>query len=151
MACRLVGAKPVWTNAGILLIEPLGTNFNEISIETHTFSFKKMHLKMLSGKCRPFCLGLNVLRVGDTHLHCRRRNSPIFVGGGGHSPPVFLPFDVVSSSGHPRVFWRLMLLLFKKVKSRLMKWCMPYVIYFIRLMSSLYQNSCLSNFHPKYK
>ena len=25
------------------------------------FSFKKMHLKMLSAKCRPFCLGLNVL------------------------------------------------------------------------------------------
>ena len=33
----------VWTNAGILLIEPLGTNFNEILIEIHTFSLKKMH------------------------------------------------------------------------------------------------------------
>ena len=51
----------IWTNAGILLIEPLGTNFNEILIEIHTFSFKKMHLKMSSGKWRPFCLGLNVL------------------------------------------------------------------------------------------
>ena len=49
------------TNAGILLIGPLGTNFSEILIEIHTFSFKKMHLKILSGKCRPFCLGLNVL------------------------------------------------------------------------------------------
>ena len=52
----------IWTNAGILLIGPLGTNSNEILIEIHTFSFKKMHLKISSGKWRPFCLGLNVLR-----------------------------------------------------------------------------------------
>ena len=51
----------IWTNAGLLLIWPLGTNFNEIVIKILTFSFKKMHLKMSSGKCRPFCLGLNVL------------------------------------------------------------------------------------------
>ena len=50
----------IWTNAGILLIEPQGTNFNEILIEIHTFSFKKMHLKMSSAKWRPFCLNLNV-------------------------------------------------------------------------------------------
>ena len=36
----------VWTNAGILLIGPLGTNFSEILVEFHTFSFKKIHLKM---------------------------------------------------------------------------------------------------------
>ena len=51
----------IWTNAGILLIGPLGTNFSEILIAIETFSFKKKHLKMSSGKCRPFCLGLNVL------------------------------------------------------------------------------------------
>ena len=51
----------IWTNTGILLIGILGTNFSEISIEIYTFSFKKMHLKMLSGKWRPCCLGLNVL------------------------------------------------------------------------------------------
>ena len=50
-----------WTNVGILLIGPLGTNFSEMLIEIHTFAFKKIHLKMLSGKWRPFCLGLNVL------------------------------------------------------------------------------------------
>ena len=49
------------TNAGILLIDPLGTNFNEILIEIHIFSLKKIHLKMSSGKWRPFCPGLNVL------------------------------------------------------------------------------------------
>ena len=53
----------IWTNAVILLIGPLGTNFSEIVIENHTFSFKKMHLKMSFGKCRPCCLGLNVLRA----------------------------------------------------------------------------------------
>ena len=44
----------IWTNAGILLIGPLGTNLSEILSEIHTFSLKKMHLKM-SGKWRPFC------------------------------------------------------------------------------------------------
>ena len=50
-----------WTNGGILLIRTLGINFSEILSEIHAFSFKKMHLKMSSGKWRPFCLGLNVL------------------------------------------------------------------------------------------
>ena len=51
----------IWTNAGILLIGPLGTNVSEVLIEIQTFSFKKMHLKMASANWRPFCLGLNVL------------------------------------------------------------------------------------------
>ena len=53
----------IWTNVGILLIGPLGTNFIDILIGIQTFSFNKMHLKMSSAKWRPFCLGLNVLRV----------------------------------------------------------------------------------------
>ena len=52
-----------WTNAGLLLIGPLGTKFSEILIEILTFSFKKMRLKVSSAKRWPFCLGLNVLRV----------------------------------------------------------------------------------------
>ena len=44
----------IWTNAGILLIRPLGTNFSEILIGVHTFSFRKMELKMSSAKWRPF-------------------------------------------------------------------------------------------------
>ena len=40
----------IWTNAGILLIGPWGTNFSEILSEIHTFSFKKMRLKKSSGK-----------------------------------------------------------------------------------------------------
>ena len=58
----------IWTNAGILLIGPLGTNFSKISIKIHTFSFKKMHLKMLSARWRPFCLSLNMLSF---HIHHR--------------------------------------------------------------------------------
>ena len=50
----------IWTNAGILLIWPLRTNFGAMSIEIHTFSFKKMHLNMSSVKWQPF--------VDMTHL-----------------------------------------------------------------------------------
>ena len=58
----------IWKNAGILLIGPLGTNFSEISIKIHTFSLKKMHLKMSSVKWRQFCHCLNVLTVQDLTL-----------------------------------------------------------------------------------
>ena len=51
----------IWTNAGILLIGPLGTNFSEILIEIQTFSLKKIRLKMSSAKCCSFHLSLNVL------------------------------------------------------------------------------------------
>ena len=55
--CKVI----IWTNAGILLIGPLGTNFSEILIGIQAFLFKKMHLKMSSAKWRPFCLSLSVL------------------------------------------------------------------------------------------
>ena len=51
----------IWTNAVVLLIAPLVTNFSKILIKLLTFSFKKMRLKVSSAKWRPFCLGLNVL------------------------------------------------------------------------------------------
>ena len=51
----------IWTNDGIWLIRPLGINFSEILIGIQTFSFQKMHLQMSSAKCRPSCLGLNVI------------------------------------------------------------------------------------------
>ena len=61
----------IWTNAGILLIRPLGTNFNEMLIKILTFSFMKMRLKVSSAKWRPFCLGLNVLNLSQTPTaHC---------------------------------------------------------------------------------
>ena len=62
----------IWTNAGILLIGPLGTNFSEILIEIYTFSFRKMHLKMPFRKWRPFCLGLDVLLIGQSRVYQAR-------------------------------------------------------------------------------
>ena len=50
------GLSPVWrqaitwTNAHLLSIGPLGTNFNEIRITMQNFSFNKMHLKIVSAK-----------------------------------------------------------------------------------------------------
>ena len=57
----------IWTNDGILLIWPIGTNFSEMLIRIHTFSFKKMHFKMSSGYWRPFCLDINVLIFAGCH------------------------------------------------------------------------------------
>ena len=53
----------IWTNAGILLIRPLGTNFSEILIGIQSFWFEKMRLEMSFDIWHPFCLGLNVLIV----------------------------------------------------------------------------------------
>ena len=63
----------IWTNAGILLIWPWGTNFSEILIEILIFSFKKIHLKVLSAKWWSFCLSLNELTMSliyDGHDSC---------------------------------------------------------------------------------
>ena len=50
------------SNAGMLLIWPLETNFNKMLIEIYIFSFKKMYSKIPSAKWRPFCVGLNYTR-----------------------------------------------------------------------------------------
>ena len=71
----------IWTNAGTLLIRPSGTNFSEILIENDVFSIKKMHLKMSSTKCRPFCLGHNVLNGAVTaNFQFRKCTGPAFQG-----------------------------------------------------------------------
>ena len=59
----------IWTNDRILLIGPLGTNFNEILIEIHTFSlkkkaFKKFVWKMAAILSRPQC----VMRWSSSHF-----------------------------------------------------------------------------------
>ena len=64
-------------NAGILLTRILGTNFSEILIETHIFSFRKMHLKQLSSaKWRLFLLGPNEL---TSSLHQIQRTGVSFL------------------------------------------------------------------------
>ena len=57
----------IWTSAGILLIQTMGTNFSEICSEIYTFSSKKMHFKMSTWKWWPFCLLLNVTLTMEFH------------------------------------------------------------------------------------
>ena len=52
----------IWTNAGIWLSWLIWTNMSEIYSAIHTFSFKKMHLKMSSAQWRKFCFSLYVLK-----------------------------------------------------------------------------------------
>ena len=51
----------IWTNAGILLMGPLGTNFSEILIKIHTFLLKKMHFP------RPQCVNSALLCINIRH------------------------------------------------------------------------------------
>ena len=70
MAWRLRRQAIIWTNAGLLSIGPLRTNFSEILIKIQQYSLKKMHLKMSSAKQRLCCLGPNVLNQTPTiHIH----------------------------------------------------------------------------------
>ena len=65
----------IWTNAGLLLIGPLGTNFSEILIGIQTFSseFKHFHSRKCIWKCRlrngvhlsrPQCVKAYLLPIG---------------------------------------------------------------------------------------
>ena len=69
----------IWTNAGMLLIWPFGTNISEILIEIHTFSFNKMYLKMSSAKWRSFCASSSMCFKPTA---VTARDEP---GGGGRS------------------------------------------------------------------
>ena len=88
----------IWTNAGIMLIQTLASKFIEIIIEIHTFSFKKMPLEMLSGKCPPFCLGLHVLTLTIPGPHyslsslALNLNGQIRLGGSVHSYFLYVQF-----------------------------------------------------------
>ena len=69
------GLAPIWRQAitssnAVLSIGPSRTNFSETSIKIHQFSLKKMHLKRLSAKCRPFCSGLIRLNVFNHRKQC---------------------------------------------------------------------------------
>ena len=55
----------IWTNAGILLIGPLGTNFSEILIQIHNFHWRKciwkgcLPLKLAAILSRPQCANIS--------------------------------------------------------------------------------------------
>ena len=52
----------IWTNARLLSIRSLGTNFSKIWIKIHKFSFTKMQLNGSSARWRPFCPGRDELK-----------------------------------------------------------------------------------------
>ena len=112
----------IWTNAGLLLIGPLGTNFSEILIEILTFSYKKMHFKVSSAKWRLFGLGLNELRQRGSHVTLPNASIPIIYA--------ILTYSTLNQglngcmsrakSCHRLIFnceWILFLLRYKRVKS----------------------------------
>ena len=59
------------TNAQLLSIGLLGTNFSEISIKIQNFSFTKMHLKTSYAKWRPFHPGGDELSENEATLQQR--------------------------------------------------------------------------------
>ena len=70
----------IWTNVGILFIRNLGTNFSEILIKIYSFSFKKMHLKMLSENWQLFHFGRQsaLLLLSDNGNH---NATPVYTYG----------------------------------------------------------------------
>ena len=70
------GVSPVWrqaitwTNAALLSIEPLGTNFSEIQIEIKKISLIKMCFKVLSVKWWPFSRGGDEIRKSSLKQQC---------------------------------------------------------------------------------
>ena len=75
----------IWTNTKILLTGPLGTNFSEILIKNHIFSFKQMHLKMSSAKRQQICLGVNICGSEVGMFHANQVNTIAFYA---LAPPV---------------------------------------------------------------
>ena len=72
----------IWTNAGLLLIGPLGTNLSEILIEILTFSFKKICLKVSSAiilYCIRYLQNCDLISSLDTKL-CMKNFQHCFLG-----------------------------------------------------------------------
>ena len=63
MASRLLLPSHSLSQCCDVVIWPQGTNFNEILIDIHRFSVKKLHLKISSAKLRLFRLGLHELNT----------------------------------------------------------------------------------------
>ena len=81
----------IWTNTGIFIVRPLGTNFSEILFEIHIISFKKIHLKMSSGKWWPFCLNvLKLIHVSNIVARDFRRLAHVMKYA--HGPGLYLRF-----------------------------------------------------------
>ena len=82
----------IWTNAGILLIGPLGTNFSEIIIKIHAISLKKMNLK-------PFCLCLDVFGTQSSLVKITNGSLP------DSTEPLHEPMLTNHQWGHVAFIW----------------------------------------------
>ena len=69
MAWHLAGTKPLSEPMLNIVNWTLGNGLSEILIKIYTFSLKKMHLKMSSGKWQPFRLSLNELKGGQPEFN----------------------------------------------------------------------------------
>ena len=67
-----------------------------VLINIHTFSFKRMHLKMSSAKWRPFCLGPNVSRQNASIHNCLMSERMVFYRNDGF--PHGTPYGVFSGT-----------------------------------------------------
>ena len=65
----------IWTNAEIS-IRTSRTNFSELLSKIHRSLFKKMYLKMSTGKWLPSCLSLNVLGVNYRTVDTKNQHVP---------------------------------------------------------------------------
>ena len=130
----------IWTNAVTLLIRTLGTNFCEILGKIHSFSFKKMHLKMSSAKGRIFSLGLNELTVTVSSMYW---------------VPSYCPFNdlqhlhsiVLCSGIHHSSFWLNHGIMLSRTITDQVQWCQdPYHLIFVRDWLTHYMiHFCLGN------
>ena len=92
----------IWTKCWDVVNCPRGTNFSEILTENHTFSLKKTHLIMSSGKWWLFCLGLNVLMVAPRV--CCRYHIDHHKNSYNHITAVCYHNDVIKWKHFPR-YW----------------------------------------------
>ena len=91
----------IWTNAGILLIWTLETNFSDILSKFHTFSFKKIHLKISSTTLQQFCLGLTwTSRIELT----AQQTSPVWIIL-PHKDPIYHQECIIWFYSYQYYFW----------------------------------------------
>ena len=90
-----------WTNAVLLSIGLLGTNFSEMWIGIMSFSFKKMHLKMLSAKMAAI---LSRGRWVKEISMCMRSNTGQSSTCVPHLFHAILCYSVSSKFGHHSIF-----------------------------------------------
>ena len=93
----------IWTNAGLLSIGPLETNFREIRIKIQKFSFIKMHLNVSSAKRRPFCKGGYDLTYFDHSSHIRPLHPDNLYGRCRPSDSLCKCHGLCSWTRHPRI------------------------------------------------